>query len=493
MMRRYSFGLIILLCIGLSSSFAQKNIHLNFSKKGEFKIAQFTDIHWDENADNCAETVSIIKRVIETEKPDFAILTGDIICYKPAKEGWISIAKIFSDTKLPWAVLMGNHDAEQDMTREEIYAFLDKQPYYIGEIGPEDIHGTGNFALPIKSAKSNKVAAMLYCLDSNDYTENQLKLGHYDWIHFDQIAWYRNISRKQTIDNGGKPLPSLAYFHIPLTEYNQLISSKNYYGAMKEGGASSSQINSGFFSSILEMEDVMATFVGHDHDNSFVGQMNGVALGYGRVSGLNAYGSLERGARIVKLYEDKTQFDTWIRTKSGASELYYYPSGITQEEELTSKYQTGKRLEAAKLGVNYKYYEYEGKIKSVEKLTDTSISKLVKEGTINNFTLEPMQRDDFFGIVYDAWIEIPKDGIYKFYAYTDDGSRVYIDDQLVVDNDGSHSAKRADGRIALEAGFHKMEVKYFESYMGESIEIGISSKDMPEMVIPDSMLFTNNR
>lgn len=479
------------MCIGASCSFAQKGSYLKFSKKGEFKIAQFTDIHWDENTDNCKETISIINHVIETEKPDFAILSGDIVCYKPAREGWISIAKIFAEAKLPWGVLMGNHDAEQDMTRQEIYAFLEKQPYYIGEIGPEEIYGTGNFVLPIKSSIGEKTVAAIYGIDSNDYTKNQLKHGHYDWIHFDQIEWYRNQSSKLTKENGGKPLPSLAYFHIPLPEYNELIQSKTYYGEKREGGASAPKINSGFFSSILEMGDIIGTFVGHDHDNSFIGIKNDIALAYGRVSGLNAYGQLERGARIVTLYEGKNKFDTWIRTKNGVKELFYYPSGITKEEEDNATYYLSTDIENARQGVNYKYFEYEGKIKTVHKLEDISISKLVKEGTLKNFTLEPMQRDDFFGIEYNALIKIPKDAIYKFYTYTDDGSKLYINDQLVVDNDGSHNARRADGRIALKAGYHKIKVLYFESYMGESIEVGISARDIPEMVIPNDMLYIN--
>jgi hypothetical protein len=488
-MKKHSYLLIIFLCLGGFHSIAQKNKNLKFNNNGEFKIAQFTDIHWDENADNSTETVAIIKNVIKTEKPDFIILTGDIVCYKPAREGWMSIAKTFSEAKISWGVLMGNHDPELDMTRQEIYDFLKKQPYYIGDIGPKEIHGTGNFLVSIQSSKKDKIAATLYCLDSNDYAKNELKHGHYDWIHFDQIQWYRNNSQKLSKANGGKPLPSLAYFHIPLPEYNELIKSNEFYGEKREKGASSPKINSGFFSSILEMEDIMGTFVGHDHDNSFIGIKNDIALGYGRVSGLNAYGTLERGARIVMMYEGKFQFDTWIRTNKGASELFYYPSRITKEEEEKSTYHEATSLKSPKQGVTYKYYEYEGKIKSVDQLKDTSISKFIKQGTLKNFSLKPMQRNDFFGIEYNTWIKIPKDAIYKFYAYSDDGSKVFIDDTLVVDNDGSHSTQRADGKIALKAGYHKMKVLYFESYMSENIEIGISARENTEMPIPNDMLY----
>ncbi len=48
------------------------------------------------------------------------------------------------------------------------------------------------------------------------------------------------------------------------------------------------------FASFLDMRDVMGVFVGHDHDNDFIGIDKGIALGYGRVTGADAYGELTR-------------------------------------------------------------------------------------------------------------------------------------------------------------------------------------------------------
>ena len=76
-----------------------------------------------------------------------------------------------------------------------------------------------------------------------------------------------------------------------------------------------------------------------------------------------------------------------------------------------------------------------------------------------------------------------------FYTYSDDGSVLFIDDKLVVDNEGSHSARREDGSIALEEGYHKFRLVYFESYMGNELEVGISGLSFRESKIPDDMLF----
>ena len=43
----------------------------------------------------------------------------------------------------------------------------------------------------------------------------------------------------------------------------------------------------------------------------------------------------------------------------------------------------------------------------------------------------------------------------SFYTISDDGSKLYIDDKLIVDNDGGHSVRRAEGKVALEKGYHR--------------------------------------
>ena len=80
--------------------------------------------------------------------------------------------------------------------------------------------------------------------------------------------------------------------------------------------------------------------------------------------------------------------------------------------------------------------------------------------------------------------------LYNFYTFSDDGSVLYIDDEVVVDNDGSHSLKRENGRIALDKGLHKIKVAYFENYMGEFLEVGWSSRAIREEAIPEFVLFT---
>jgi hypothetical protein len=63
---------------------------------------------------------------------------------------------------------------------------------------------------------------------------------------------------------------------------------------------------------MIECKDVMATFVGHDHNNNFIGCLRGICLAYGNASARQAYGTIGRGARIIELYEGERKFDSWI-------------------------------------------------------------------------------------------------------------------------------------------------------------------------------------
>ena len=462
----------------LLGAYAQKSVAF---REGKLKIVQLTDIHWDPQSKNCAQTAQTIEAVLALEKPDIAMLTGDVVTEKPGPEGWKAIIALLEKAQVPFTVMMGNHDAEV-MPKQEIYDLLAQSPYFIGEKGPETIHGCGNYVVPVYGADHKTTKALLYCIDSNDYPESK-DYGTYDWIHFDQVAWYRQTSARFTKENGGNPLPALAFFHIALPEYDAIPNNGTMLGEKNEGSGAS-KINSGLFASFIEMGDVMGAFVGHDHDNDFIGTHYQIALAYGRVTGTDAYGDLERGMRVIELKENERSFDTWVRTPSKKGDIFYYPSGLTSLDEEQMSYLPATTTKAGKPGVAYTYYE--GKFKST---ADVLKAKPVKEGTFRNFSIKEAAADDHFGYQFRSQINIPEKGVYKFHIYSDDGARLFIDGQEVIDNDGSHSAGEATGKVALEKGFHEIRVIYFEDYMGQALEIGITGKNLPKQVLPDEMLF----
>lgn len=314
---------VSVLLFGLSAcSMNPKESALKFNENKKFTIAQFTDVHWDHSKPNCDTTAATIRMVLQSENPDFAVLTGDIVWGKDDEAGWRTLAAIFEQSETPWAVVLGNHDSENDLTRVEIFEILADYKHFVGSIGDSDLPGAGNYILSIASSQKDSIAALLYFMDSHDYPVRK-DLGTYDWIKFPQVEWYRAESAKYTRLNGGEPYPAFAFFHIPLQEYWHVAEAEDKVGVQNEE-ICCAEINSGLFASLLEMGDVMGTFVGHDHDNNYIGLHKGIALAYGQVTGANAYGDLSRGARIIELTEGHRGFKTWIRTEEGVSYPFEY-------------------------------------------------------------------------------------------------------------------------------------------------------------------------
>jgi len=101
----------------------------------------------------------------------------------------------------------------------------------------------------------------------------------------------------------------------------------------------------------------------------------------------------------------------------------------------------------------------------------------------NNILREP------FSIRWVGYVAAPKSGRYGFATRSDDGSLLWIDDQLVVDNGGSHGAKYKAGAIQLDAGFHKIRLDYFQDGGGRALTLLWTPPGAGESVLPLTYLF----
>lgn len=168
--RKWMFAGALLLAAGLSSlGFAQKP-GLKFNPDKKFKIVQFTDLHvkWqDPRSDIAFERMN---QVLDDEKPDLVIFTGDIIYSKPALENMRNVLKTVSDRKIPFSIVFGNHDNEQGATKEELLKVAESLPYSLTADEVPEISGVGNYALTVRSSDGKKDACVLYCIDSNTYS-----------------------------------------------------------------------------------------------------------------------------------------------------------------------------------------------------------------------------------------------------------------------------------------------------------------------------------
>ncbi len=293
---------------------------LSFNKDGKFKILQFTDTHYVAGDPRSERALKNVIQMLDLEKPDLVIHTGDVIFNKPAEEGLRQILQPISERKIPFAVALGNHDEEYDKTRKEVMEIIMSIPSNINT-SAKGIYGESNCALTLSSSKGDKISRIFYLFDSNRGATIEDIPKTYGHIHFDQIAWYRQQSEAFTKMNGGKPIPSFAFFHIPLPEHREAASDNDngrLIGVRGENVASP-KINSGLFVSMKEMKDVEAIFVGHDHNSDFATYWNNMFFIYGRFSGCDTvYNDLKpNGARVIELTEDKDGFRSWIRLYGG--------------------------------------------------------------------------------------------------------------------------------------------------------------------------------
>lgn len=312
------------LCIGLFTGMTtQDNVlskkpPLKFKPDGTFKIVQFTDIQ--DGPDTDPRTLSLMNSILDSEKPDLVILTGDNIDGKcksseDVKKAIANIAAPMEKREIWWAIVFGNHDDEHGkMSKEEMMKIYMSYSHNLSEVGPDNIDGIGNYNLILNSSKDDKPIFNIYMLDSGKYSS--LTEG-YDWIKFSQIEWYRKTSLglKQ---KAGMLVPSLMFFHIPLPEWPQVWNSGSAQGSRLENECTP-KLNSGLFTSLVELGDVKGVFVGHDHINDYWGELYGIKLGYSRSTGYATYGSesLSRGGRVFVLNESNpADYQTYVKLAS---------------------------------------------------------------------------------------------------------------------------------------------------------------------------------
>jgi len=142
------------------------------------------------------------------------------------------------------------------------------------------------------------------------------------------------------------------------------------------------------------------------------------------------------------------------------------------------------RLADVQPGLRYDYYEGNFVV-----LDDLKNAVPLRSGSTGKMDLAGLaRREDHFAVTYEGYLEIPADGVYEFSLYSDDGSRLYLHDRLVVDNDGSHSARRRAGQAPLQKGLHPVRLEYFEDYDGEILIVKVREPDGVEKVLPEAWL-----
>lgn len=138
---------------------------------------------------------------------------------------------------------------------------------------------------------------------------------------------------------------------------------------------------------------------------------------------------------------------------------------------------------ATRPGLLCEYYEGDWK-----QLPDFTALTPVATSVAATVAFPEKHAPDRFGLRFTGHLAVPADGLYTFATTSDDGSRLFIDGVMVVDNDGLHGAVERTGTVGLKAGSHRIEVQFFEAGGGDSLEVAWQGPGMAKAPIPASAL-----
>jgi len=306
-----TLSLIAVMAVSCGSTSREKAIdpyRLEMPFHDDFTILWLTDIHWgwsEDGTDYEKETIYLRRMIQEAKdkhKPDLMALTGD--SFRNASQLQVSeLLGIIDSFAIPWAFTYGNHDTE---TFETYQYFINDQiakcrNKMFVDVKNDNLTGLANYYIDLTS--SSKVVYRLYLIDSNAYGGTG-----YDVIHPDQLDHLKKI-----YSTAIEPVPGLAFFHIPLTEY--AAAYQGYQNGMYEGQGDNGEkvcspyTNNGAYG-VLKSINIKACFCGHDHKNfSDVYYKNEMILSYGvKATDLDYHTEGLFGYKIITLPQNPASF-----------------------------------------------------------------------------------------------------------------------------------------------------------------------------------------
>ena len=260
-----------------------------------FKVLQLTDIHFTYST-NLERESSFITASVNYANPDLIVVTGDSMLN--ASKGVVdALFSMFDSWKKPYYFIFGNHELQGFYSESWLMSKIYSSDYCLNvKMGTTSTSGHCDNVLNI--TKDDKTFFQIYTLDTHN-SDNIGGTYYYDYIKNDQIEWYEKEAKKAKENNDGINVPSLGFIHIPLWEVvDAYVANKNgIIGEIHESAtfkkAPEIVEKAGgpvpFFPSVTyapffpkaQEYGMKGIFFGHDHSNDWVGEYNGVAIGYG--------------------------------------------------------------------------------------------------------------------------------------------------------------------------------------------------------------------
>ncbi len=142
-------------------------------------------------------------------------------------------------------------------------------------------------------------------------------------------------------------------------------------------------------------------------------------------------------------------------------------------------------VQAVSEGLKYKVLS--GNFTASAQLDDAPV---IDTGITKNLSVTGFKKNNrVFGVIYQGYVRIDQDGNYNLGLKSDDGSQLYLDDELVVDNEGKRTSSQKNSLVPLSKGSHKIKIKYFDAGESSTLRVYLNQVGKPQTELPPDILF----
>jgi hexosaminidase len=157
----------------------------------------------------------------------------------------------------------------------------------------------------------------------------------------------------------------------------------------------------------------------------------------------------------------------------------FMPNGrvgtVVRERISRAAWHPALRVRADSLQPGLAYGYAEGVFAAADDVTTVPPTRT---GIVTRVALRGDEVQEKYGVHLRGYVRVPEDALYTFYLACDDGGKLRIDDELVVDHDGQHDATEKAGQVALRSGYHAFDLVFFQALGGVALKLSVSSPHM---------------
>ena len=312
--------------------------------------------------------------------------------------------------------------------------------------------------------------------------------NHCDRVKMTAIAQIVNVLQSVILTKGEKMVLTPTYYVYDLYKVHQdatmvptKLECENYIFKGEKIPAlniSTSIDNNGkMHISICNLNAVKAVPLTCDLKGFSISSISGQLL---TASQINSFNSFENPENLsVKLFSDFKYYKEKINVQLP-------PHSVVMLEVLGNQTIPDKSIVLKNIarGLNYKLFKGEW-----TKLPDFNSLNSVKEGIVSGMEIPSEIIGNNFGLEFYGYIKIDKAGMYNFKLTSDDGAKLFIDREEIIDNDGSHAMIEQQGSTLLSKGFHLIRSTYFQHGGGSGYKLSYSSEYIDYQSLSEDLLY----